>query len=377
MQGTETGRTALEHEIVASIEADGPMSLAHYMALCLGHPQHGYYATRDPFGAAGDFTTAPEISQMFGELIGLWAVDAWQRNGAPDPFALVELGPGRGTLMSDALRAARVVPVFLAAVEIHLVETSRVLRERQKTTLQTTGKPIIWHDDLGTVPDLPVIMIANEFFDALPVRQFERRGGHWHERQVGLDPDRSLILTLGPPLPHSSDAGAPWQDAADGAVIEQSPACEAIIAAIAQRIATSGGGALVIDYGHARPGVGDTLQAVRGHRYAGVFETPGDADLTAHVDFARLAECAAQNGATAHGPMEMGAFLRALGIEARAATLKKTATEQSRRDIDAALHRLTDPAAIGSLFKVLALSGADGPAPAPFDISRPEHETPP
>lgn len=377
MPGTETGQTALEREIVASIEAGGPMSLAHYMALCLGHPKHGYYATRDPFGATGDFTTAPEISQMFGELIGLWAVDTWQRNGAPDPFVLVELGPGRGTLMSDALRAARVVPAFLAAAEIHLVETSPVLRDRQRTTLQATRKPIIWHDDLTAVPDLPLIVIANEFFDALPVHQFERRGGYWHERQVDLDPDGSLILTPGPPLPNSSDAGAPWQDAADGAVIEQSPACEAMIAAIAQRIATRGGGAVVIDYGHARSGIGDTLQAVHGHRYAGVLETPGDADLTAHVDFARLGHCAKQDGAIAHGPMEMGAFLGALGIEARAAMLKKTATEQARRDIDAALHRLTDPAAMGSLFKVLALSGADGPVPAPFDISRPEHETPP
>ncbi|HQS47676.1 MAG TPA: SAM-dependent methyltransferase, partial [Xanthobacteraceae bacterium] len=254
----------LGREIKALIASEGPISLARYMDLCLGHPRHGYYMTRDPFGAAGDFITAPEISQMFGELLGLWVLAAWQQMGSPNPIHLVELGPGRGTLMADALRATRLLPGFADAVRVHLVEMSPVLRARQQATLANAAivHPISWHTRLEDVPDGPVLVLANEFFDALPISQFIRSAAGWHERRIGLDAAGDLTFGVDPhparlvevlarhvPPPHPP-----------GVLLErlESPAT----AALATRLATQDGAALVIDYGHAQSGFGDTLQAM-------------------------------------------------------------------------------------------------------------------
>jgi NADH dehydrogenase [ubiquinone] 1 alpha subcomplex assembly factor 7 len=344
------------------IAVHGPLTVADYMADCLGHPEHGYYATGDPFGAGGDFTTAPEISQMFGELIGLWCAETWTAIGAPEPVLLAELGPGRGTLMADALRAARVVPAFAAALEVHLVETSPLLRRRQRETLG--HRPATWHDDVTTIPPAPSLVVANEFFDALPVRQFERTADGWCERLVDADAD-GLRFVLAPPAP-APLVPAALAEAAPGAVVEVSPAAIAIADALARRLVGAGGGALIIDYGHGASAVGETLQAVRRHAYAAVLEAPGEADLTAHVDFAAVARAAAEAGAVVHGPVPQAAFLAGLGIEARAAALAAGATPAQVADIEAALKRLTDVDAMGTLFKAMALTAPGTPSPPGF-----------
>ena len=333
------------------------MTVERYMALCLGHPLYGYYRTRDPLGARGDFTTAPEISQTFGELIGLWAAEVWRAMAEPSPVRLVELGPGRGTLMADALRAARVLPAFHSAAAVHLVETSPALRARQEATLAPAGAPVSWHDDLAEVPDGPAIVVANEFFDAQPIRQFVGTERGWCERLVGLG-DGGLAFGLAPgpardvPLPVRPGATLDWPSAG-----------LALIGTLAARVAGQGGAALIIDYGHAKSGFGDTLQAVRAHAYADPLADPGEADLTAHVDFALLARAARIAGATVHGPVPQGDFLRALGIDARAAALKQRATQAQGDAIDAAVARITGSGEgqMGELFKVLALAAPDLP----------------
>jgi NADH dehydrogenase [ubiquinone] 1 alpha subcomplex assembly factor 7 len=345
--------TALGRFVRQLISAEGPISVARYMALALGHPQLGYYATRDPLGRSGDFTTAPEISQVFGELVGLWAAHSWTQAGCPDPVALVELGPGRGTLMADALRViSKAAPAFRSALSLHLVETSPALRERQGSTLGAAAPR--WHDALSTVPDLPLILLANEFFDALPVRQLVRRNGAWHERLVGLGDEGLAFGLCAAPL-EAADLPA----AADGAVLERSEAGCAIMADIAGRMASHGGAALIVDYGHLGEGFGDTLQAVAGHAFADPLEAPGEADLTTHVDFGALLRVAEANGAAIDLLATQADFLAALGIDARAEALKARATPSQRADIDAAVARLTDrsPTGMGALFKVLALRG--------------------
>ena len=355
--------TPLGKRLAARIARLGPITLADYMAEALTHPQHGYYMRGDPFGVGGDFVTAPEISQMFGELIGLWCADIWQRLGAPDPVLLVELGPGRGTLMADALRAARILPDFHRAVRPHLVEISPTLRRRQADSLraQTGDGAPLWHDSLADVPEGPLILIANEFFDALPIRQFARTAAGWCERLVTLDADgRTLMLTLGPPSSPAEILVPPaLHTAPEGAIAEVSPAAIGVANGIGHRLATHGGAALIIDYGDARPPGEPTLQAVRDHARHDVLAEPGTADLTAHVDFAALARVARDSGASTHGPVPQGAFLQALGIESRAEILRCTAARAQIEAIDAAVHRLTDPAEMGTLFKVLALSHPD------------------
>ncbi|MGE0726127.1 MAG: class I SAM-dependent methyltransferase, partial [Alphaproteobacteria bacterium] len=322
----------------------------------------GYYRRGDPLGAGGDFTTAPEISQMFGELIGLWCVEGWRAAGAPAPFALVELGPGRGTLMADALRAARVDPRFGASAALHLVETSRPLRERQRATLAAASPA--WHDDLDAVPDLPVVLVANEFLDALPVRQFARTSAGWRERCVGLDGDGGFAFVLADAPPPASALPAIAGEPALGAIVERRPAAEMIAAAIGRRVAARGGCALLIDYGHGG-GVGDTLQALAGGRRSMPLESPGTADLTAHVDFAAVAAAARATGAAAWGPATQCHLLRALGIETRAERLA-AARPDRRAEIGAALHRLIAVGEMGTLFRALAITRADAPAPAGF-----------
>ena len=353
-----TGTGALEQELRRLIEAEGPVSVARYMALCLAHPQYGYYVTRDPLGAAGDFTTAPEISQMFGELLGLWAIAVWQAMGAPPRVLLTELGPGRGTLMADALRAARVVPAFRAAAEVHLVEMSPVLRARQGEALSASGASPAWHGDVAELPDAPLIVIANEFFDALPVEQAVKTERGWRARMVGIDADGKFAFGLAPdPIPQFERLlPERLRDAPAGAVFEWRP--DHVLVEVCRRLLAFGGAALVIDYGHAESGFGDTLQAVRRHGFADPLLAPGEADLTSHVDFEALRNAAARCGVRAPGPIGQGAFLRGLGIEARAARLRASATAEQAARVDAALARLTGsgPDQMGELFKVLAMA---------------------
>ena len=343
--------TALAEEIRERIRRDGPISVAAYMELCLSHPTHGYYRRGRPIGAYGDFITAPEVSQMFGELIGLWCAAVWQSMGQPQQVRLVELGPGRGTLLADALRAVRTVPAFRDAIDLHLVETNESLRAEQATLLADAHPT--WQECFETVPPGPVLVIANEFFDALPIRQFERVGNAWQERVVALAPSSEVLrFAATDSVPVEAGLGC----APSGAIAERAPAREALAGALAERIAAEGGAALIIDYGHERPGFGDTLQAMRRHRRNGVLEDPGTADLTAHVDFSALASAARQAGTNVFGPVPQGRFLRSLGIDARAARLQQNASADQAADIDAALRRLTGGHGMGELFKALALA---------------------
>jgi len=363
--------TALQRRIVRRIAQEGPISVAEYMALCLADPADGYYTRdepgRDQFGASGDFVTAPEVSQMFGELLGLWCVDAWTRlMGAPKPVELAELGPGRGTLMADALRAARAVPAFRDAARINLVEIGPSLKRKQRAAL--AGLDVRWHDALDSVPEGPLLLVANEFFDALPVRQFAVTDRGIAERMVGLDRSGArLRFGLAPgPSPWAKLLPPALAQAPEGSVVELSPASLALVRTIAKRIAGSGGAALILDYGPARSEPGDTLQAVRRHRKAGVLDQPGEADLTAHVDFQALAAAAEADGARAFGPVPQGEFLKRLGIEERARRLSAGADPRRRADVAAALHRLIAPEEMGTLFKALALAPRDKGTPAGF-----------
>jgi len=349
-------RSPLETEIRRLIAVAGPMSIAEYMRLCLTHPQYGYYVTRDPLGAHGDFVTAPEISQMFGELIGVWMVAVWQQMGSPENVRVVELGPGRGTLMNDALRAAKVVGDFHAALVVHLVEISPKLQQAQEQLLEGLGVPILWHSALAEVPSGPVIIIANEFIDALPVHQAVKRADGWHERVVEIAPSGELAIGIArDPLPHF-EATLPrgLRQAPEGSVYEWRS--DTVALEIGRRVRTDGA-ALIIDYGHAWYGLGETLQAVAGHSFTDPLRAPGEADLTAHVDFAALAQSAQIIGGRIHGPISQRDLLRGLGIDKRAAALKTRAPERAA-EIDQALARLTatGPRGMGELFKALAIA---------------------
>lgn len=352
--------TALAGLIASRISLSGPITVADYMEQCLFHPAHGYYTTREPFGTTGDFTTAPEISQMFGELLGLWAADSWMRLGAPSSFVLAELGPGRGTMMADMLRATRIVPGFRDAARVVLVEASPRLRERQKLTL--TGQRIEWADTFEALPAGPLILLANEFFDALPIRQFMRTPDGIAERMIGLDDEDRLAFGLRPGARIDARAESRLAKAPAGALLETCPAGLAIAGQIGARLATQGGAALIIDYGHhgerePAGGFGDTLQALRAHAFDDVLAHPGEADITAHVDFAALALAAQAGGAKALGPIGQGALLERLGLDARTERLKRGATEETSTTLEAARSRLagTGKDEMGSLFKALAL----------------------
>jgi NADH dehydrogenase [ubiquinone] 1 alpha subcomplex assembly factor 7 len=361
-----TGRSALERELVAMIAAEGPLSVERYMALCLGHPRHGYYMRRDPLGRAGDFTTAPEISQIFGELIGIWCATAWQAMGAPSPYHLIELGPGRGTLMADLLRATRGVKGFVEAARVALVETSPVLRQSQGKTLAHSGVPVHWYARLEDVPPGLTLLVANEFFDALAIRQLVRTDSGWHERLVGLD--KSARLAFGLAADRLPVAIVPeWAQAATpGEVVEISLARENAAQVIGTRLKTMGGAGLIIDYGHVRSAPGDTLQAVRTHAFQDVLDRPGESDLTSHVDFESLGLALRKGGAVLHGPLTQGAFLTAMGLAERAEVLKRHTDLASRKDIDAATERLAANSQMGHLFKVIAATHPDLGPPYPF-----------
>ena len=344
--------TALPERLARAITLAGPIPLAQFMAAANTH----YYATRDPLGTRGDFTTAPEISQMFGELIGAWLTDIWDRAGRP-ATRCVEFGPGRGTLAKDALRAmakAGLTP------PVHFVETSPVLRDAQAEAVPDAE----WSLDLvGVEDDAPLLVVANEFFDAMPIRQLVKTEEGWRERLVACQDTLFLPVTgdrgFDQIIPHH------LRSAPSGSILETSPATLAILRALAARLLAQGGAALIIDYGHEGPAIGDTLQAVRGHEYVNPFEDPGEADLTAHVDFATLREAAELEGLTVHGPVTQGAFLTALGIGARAEALSRAQPERAD-SIEVDRDRLIGGEAMGELFKVIALTAPGWPVPAGF-----------
>ncbi len=359
--------TALGEKVRAMIRAQGPITVADYMALCLGDPEHGYYMTRDPFGAAGDFTTAPEISQLFGELIGVWLLAMWRQIGAPDPVHLVELGPGRGTLMADILRVSALDTDYRQSLDVYLVETSPRLRTIQERTLKDVDVAITWADRLGDIPAGPTLLVANELFDALPIHQLVHQHGTWHPRTIGLDHAGVLTLGLGPPSLPPADQAMPGPPKT-GTVREACPAGIALMAEIAGRIMDHGGAALIVDYGYCGPAFGDTLQALRDHAPVDPLADPGEADLTAHVDFHALAEAARAQGAAVHGPVEQGAFLRALGLLERAGQLGAHKTADIQAEIQRAVDRLATPDQMGTLFKVIAVT-RPGCATFGFDTS--------
>ena len=352
-----TEYSPLLSEIKKLIKSSGPMPVWRYMELCLTHPRHGYYVSRDPLGREGDFTTAPEVSQMFGELLGLWSASVWKAIGSPSLLRLIELGPGHGTMMADALRALRVLPPLYQSLSIHLVEINPVLREKQRATLSGV-RNIAWHDSIDEVPEGPAVILANEYFDVLPIHQVVKRETGWHERSVEIDDNGKLAFGAAPePTPRFEVLLPPLVRAAPvGAVFEWRPDAEMM--KIATRVRDQDGAALIIDYGHLRSDAGDTFQAIARHSFTDPLKNPGQADVTAHVDFEALLRAAEVVAARVHGPVPQGEFLKRLGIETRAATLMAKASHEVSEDISGALKRLigTGRGGMGSMFKVLAVS---------------------
>ena len=346
----------LEADIRRRIALAGPMPVRQFMALCLTHPEYGYYMTRDPLGRAGDFVTAPEVSQIIGELIGSWAATLWQLMGRPENLRLVELGPGRGTMMLDALRAAHAVPAFRAALVVHLIEISPALRRRQQETFEGIDVPILWHSSLDEVAEGPIIVLANEFLDALPVHQAVKQFNGWYERTVEIDHGGNLAFSIADePIPLFEQLlPRGVRDAPIGSLFEWRP--DNIALELARRLMHEAGAALAIDYGHVESAAGDTLQAVGDHGFADPLRSPGLVDLTAHVDFQALALAAESMGVLTHGPIEQAEFLRRMGIAQRAAALQANAAPDKATDIDMAVARLTgeDRTGMGKLFKVIA-----------------------
>jgi NADH dehydrogenase [ubiquinone] 1 alpha subcomplex assembly factor 7 len=356
----------LAEKIARRIRAEGPLTFAAYMAMALHDPVAGYYARRDPIGADGDFTTAPEISQVFGELIGLWCAALWQEIGRPDPVILAELGPGRGVLMSDFLRAAASLPEFRRALRPYLVEASPVLRGEQEKRLGQ-AQPV-WVTRAEDLPIGPMLLVANEFLDALPIRQFVRGIRHWSERMVSLDPEDQLVFVDGPESPAATlFVPATLRRSRPGSVAEICPAALALANALGARLARQPGAALFIDYGYFPSKLGPTLRAIQRHRPVSVLTAPGMADLSAHVDFAAFAEAALAGGAQTHGPVTQHRFLAALGAELRRSALSARAMPSQRQALESGVRRLLDPRKMGDLFKVVALVSPGLPQPVGFD----------
>jgi SAM-dependent MidA family methyltransferase len=330
-----------------------------YMQACLLDQSEGAYASRQPIGSQGHFVTAPEISQIFGELIGIWAVSVWQAMGEPSAVTVAELGPGRGTLIADALRAWRASPNFLRSVTVALIEASPILRDAQRRTLSSATVPLRWYEQLGNVPESPLIVLANEFVDALPIRQFVRRGDAWRERVVANSAKGGFGFVDGPEARIEREAD-------EGAIIETRPAADKLLCELAGRAARTPLAALIIDYGHEEQGFGDTLQAARGHRFADPLSAPGEADLSAQVDFAALKGQAEALGLKSYGPMLQGEFLLKLGLGERRERLMQKATASQKQIIASGALRLADPAQMGALFKALAITSSGLPPPPPF-----------
>ncbi len=359
---------ALKDRLKRLIATTGPISVATYMTACLGDKDAGYYTTREPFGREGDFITAPEVSQMFGEMIGIWCVGMWEALGSPEKIVLCEIGPGRGTLMADMLRTiGKLAPPFANTAQIAMVETSPRLATMQKQKLASYGKRIAWHENFSTIPQGPLILVANELFDAIPMRQFVKAGGHFVERLIALDAKDELHFVSGtggidPALLPDGYGNAP-----EGTIFEAAPARTALMQEIATRIATTRGAALVIDYGHLQSGFGDTLQAMLKHAYDDIFVHPGEADLTSHVDFDMLAKTAQACGCTT-GTMTQGEFLVAMGLLDRAGRLGAGRDHAFQEKIHADVERLASPDQMGTLFKVLAITSS-GTRLFPFDVA--------
>ncbi|CCV15831.1 class I SAM-dependent methyltransferase [Mesorhizobium sp. STM 4661] len=357
--------TRLKTRIAELIDAVGPIPVSEYMALCLFDPEDGYYTTREPFGAAGDFITAPEISQMFGELVAIWLYEAWRATGRPLPVTIAEIGPGRGTLMKDMLRTlSRLDTALTAGAAFAMIETSPRLTGIQQQTLAGTSATIRWHETIDTLPRTPLLIVGNELFDAVPIRQFVRAGAGWRERMIGLDDAGGLRLFAGAGSVDPTLLPDDAEKAPQGAIVEVAPARSALMAAIAGRISSHGGAGLFPDYGHLQPGIGDTLQALRKHDHEDVLANPGEADLTAHVDFAALAAIVRAHGLGAHLATQ-GEFLVRMGLLERAGRLGANANEAAREKIAGEVERLAGTQAMGELFKVLAILPA-GVAVPPF-----------
>jgi SAM-dependent MidA family methyltransferase len=368
LEGTPS--TALAAVLSEKIVRDGPISVHDYMAACLADRGAGYYLTHQPIGKDGDFITAPEISQMFGELIGVWIAAIWQAMDEPRAVTVAELGPGRGTLMADALRAWRSVPKLLDSISIALIETSPVLRTVQGETLRRSPAPLAWYESLEGMPQGPLIVIANEFIDALPVRQFVREGNAWHERCVTLGGKGEFAFCAGTPVEDDAlPAPLAQSDIAEGAVVETRPAAISLLSSLAARAEASPVAVLIADYGHRHTGVGETLQAVHRHRFADPLAVPGEADLTAQVDFAALKDIATGFGLAAYGPMPQGEFLLRLGLAARCDSLARNATDAQRAAVVAGAARLADPRQMGLLFKMLVLQSSRLAPRPPFGDS--------
>ncbi len=353
--------SSLSHKIKALIRTNGPISVTDYFALCLADPEYGYYRTRDPFGTDGDFITAPEVSQLFGEMLGIFLVHAWQKHGGPEEVRIAEIGPGRGTMMADMLRVVhRLAPQLYESATFHLVETSPRLRAVQQETLGTHAARVTWHDSFEELPDGFVLLAANELFDAIPIRQFIKTPSGFRERLVGLNANDELtfaagVASLDPALLPEHHKSVP-----NGTIFEIAPAREAVMATIGERIARFGGSAVIIDYGHFVTGFGDTLQAVLKHDFDPPLAHPGEADLTSHVDFERLAGAAAGAGLHIHGMLHQGDFLVGLGIGERASALGRNRDAETQQSILADVDRLAGSGAgkMGDLFKVLAVGSA-------------------
>lgn len=351
--------TPLADKIKTLIRMNGPISVTDYFALCLADPDYGYYRTREPFGAGGDFITAPEISQLFGEMVGIFMVHAWQQHGSPTPVNLVEVGPGRGTMMLDMLRVIRkLAPALFESLDVHMVETSERLRGVQRVTLEAFSAKITWHSAFEDVPPGFTLIAANELFDAIPIRQFVKTPTGFRERLVGLDADDNLafgigVATIDPTLLPTGTGAEP-----DGTVFEVAPARQAVMNALCTRLKQNGGSALIIDYGHLATSFGDTLQAVLHHDYDPPLAHPGQADLTSHVDFGDLARIARATGIQINGAMHQGDFLYGLGLAERASRLANGKAEAEQRAIAVAVDRLAGAGEgkMGELFKVMAVS---------------------
>ncbi|WP_377296340.1 class I SAM-dependent methyltransferase [Rhizobium sp. SGZ-381] len=351
--------TPLADKIKNLIRANGPISVTDYFALCLADPDHGYYRTREPFGRHGDFVTAPEISQLFGEMLGIFMVHAWQQHGAPSPVNLVEIGPGRGTMMLDMLRViAKLAPALHEALSVHLVETSDRLRGVQRVTLEAYSAKITWHAAFEDVPAGFTLIAANELFDAIPIRQFVKTPTGFRERMVGLDADDELSFGIGVASLDPALLPASHGSERNGVIFEVSPARQAVMSTLCERLKKEGGTALIIDYGHMVTNFGDTLQAVLRHDYDPPLAHPGDADLTSHVDFEDLARVARVAGIRINGCLHQGDFLYGLGLSERASALARNKSEAEQRAIALAVDRLANAGEgrMGELFKVMAVS---------------------
>ncbi len=360
---TSSASTPLQEKIKKHIANHGPIALAEYMSMCLSDPEHGYYMHHQPFGTKGDFTTAPEISQLFGELVGAWLIHQGLSQDLKGPVHLVEMGPGRGTLMKDILRVVSLRPQLLANLQIHLVETSPSLRKVQRKLLK--AYTIKWHDTLETVPDGPTLLVANELFDALPISQYQLTEHGWRERCVGLDNDGNLTFGIGPGTLSPADVAKVGLQAQVGDTLELSPASTAVASQIGQRFKANGGAALLIDYGYARTATGNTFQALRKHEYVSTLEHCGEADLTAHVNFQALAIAATTEGAHAHGPIGQGEFLLGLGLLERAGQLGRGKSTPDQDQIRKDVERLAADDQMGMLFKVLCITNSSE-KPIPF-----------